>query len=101
MGRHGMPTTDSPAVAARGIVATIREKGRDIRDTLQEAGCTAKNMAQTARDTAADYVEKGRHTATELSESLETQVRTRPLLSILCAAGIGFLAGILLKRRRS
>jgi ElaB/YqjD/DUF883 family membrane-anchored ribosome-binding protein len=65
-------------------------------------GSTAKDMAQagweTARDTAAEYLDKGRETAMELGETLEIQIRTRPIRALLIAAGVGFLAGMILKR---
>jgi ElaB/YqjD/DUF883 family membrane-anchored ribosome-binding protein len=81
---------------------TIRDKGRDVRDTVQQMGSSAKEMAQAgwenARDTAADYLDKGREKALELGETLEIQIRSRPIRALLIAAGIGFLAGMLLKR---
>ncbi|HEV2970395.1 MAG TPA: DUF883 C-terminal domain-containing protein [Pirellulales bacterium] len=101
---HRRSGSKNPAAAVSGIAETICESGRDLRDSLQQMGCKAKNMAQvgweTARGTASDFVEKGCHKAMEVSESLETRIRTRPLRAILSAAGIGFLAGMLLKRRR-
>jgi ElaB/YqjD/DUF883 family membrane-anchored ribosome-binding protein len=88
--------------SARGASDTIREKGRDVRDTVQQMGATAKDMAQagweTARDTASDYLDRGREKATELGETLEIQIRSRPIRALLIAAGVGFLAGMLLKR---
>jgi ElaB/YqjD/DUF883 family membrane-anchored ribosome-binding protein len=95
-------TTSNPAGVARGMADTIRDKGRDVRDTVQQMGSTAKDMAQAgwenARDTAADYLDKGREKAVELGETLEIQIRSRPIRALLIAAGIGFLAGMLLKR---
>ncbi len=92
----------NPSVSARGVGDAAREKGREIRDTVQQMGSTAKDMAQagweSARDTAADYLDKGREKATELEETLEIQIRSRPIRSILIAAGIGFLVGMVLKR---
>ena len=95
-------TSSNPTSAARGMADTIRDKGRDVRDTVQQMGSSAKEMAQAgwenARDTAADYLDKGREKALELGETLEIQIRSRPIRALLIAAGIGFLAGMLLKR---
>jgi ElaB/YqjD/DUF883 family membrane-anchored ribosome-binding protein len=88
--------------SAREVGETILEKGRDVRDTVQQMGSSAKDMAQagweTARDTAAEYLDKGRERAMELGETLEIQIRTRPIRALLIAAGVGFLAGMILKR---
>jgi ElaB/YqjD/DUF883 family membrane-anchored ribosome-binding protein len=95
-------STSNPTGAARGVGETIREKGREVRDSVEQMGSTAKEMAQagweTARDTAAEYLDKGRETAMELGETLEIQIRTRPIRALLIAAGVGFLAGMILKR---
>jgi ElaB/YqjD/DUF883 family membrane-anchored ribosome-binding protein len=82
---------------------TLSEKGRDVRETVQQMGATAKDMAQAgwenARDTASEYLDRGREKALELGETLEIQIRSRPIRALLVAAGVGFLAGMLLKRR--
>ncbi|HKD36072.1 MAG TPA: hypothetical protein VKB78_04705 [Pirellulales bacterium] len=95
-------STSNPTAAARGMADTLRDKGRDVRDTVQQMGSSAKDMAQAgwenARDTASEYLDRGREKALELGESLEIQIRSRPIRSLLIAAGIGFLAGMLLKR---
>jgi ElaB/YqjD/DUF883 family membrane-anchored ribosome-binding protein len=95
-------STSNPMGAARGMADAAREKARDVRDTAQQMGSTAKEMAQagweTARDTASDYLDKGRDKALELGETLEIQIRSQPIRALLIAAGIGFLAGMLLKR---
>src|SRR5438105_12624133 len=92
-------STSQTMGAAQGVGETIREKRRDVRDTVQQMGSTAKDMAQagweTARDTAAEYLETGREKAMEFGESLEIQIRTRPIRALLIAAGVGFLAGML------
>ena len=88
--------------AVRNVADAVREKGRDIRETVQQMGSAAKDAAQagwdTARSTTHDYLEKGKSTAKAFEESLEIQIRTRPLSAVLLAAGIGFLVAAFWKR---
>jgi ElaB/YqjD/DUF883 family membrane-anchored ribosome-binding protein len=86
------------------VKEVVREKTSDVRGTIQQMGSSAKEMAQagweTARDTAGEYLDKGRQKAKELGQTLDDQIRTRPIPALLIAAGIGFLAAILLTRGR-
>jgi ElaB/YqjD/DUF883 family membrane-anchored ribosome-binding protein len=97
-------STTKASQAAHGMADTLREKGCEARDTIQQMGASAKEMAQagweTARDTAGEYLDKGRQKAKEFGETLDTQIRTRPIPALLIAAGIGFLAAMLLSRGR-
>src|SRR5947208_2738774 len=103
MSHVSQSSSNKPTASARGVGETVVEKSREIRDSVQQMGSTAKEMAQagweSARDTAAEYFDKSREKAMELGETLEIQIRSRPIRAILFAAGIGFVAGMLLKRR--
>jgi ElaB/YqjD/DUF883 family membrane-anchored ribosome-binding protein len=94
----------SASHSGSSVTEAVREKGRDVRNTIQQMGSSAKEMAQagweTARDTAGEYLDKGRQKAKELGQTLDTQIRTRPIPALLIAAGIGFLAAMLLSRGR-
>ena len=102
MSNVGQSSRSNPMGATREMGETILEKGRDVRDTVQQMGSSAKEMAQAGweatRDTAAEYLDKGRERAVELGQTLEIQIRTRPIRALLIAAGVGFLAGMILKR---
>ena len=50
------------------------------------------------REQAADYYEHGRRRASEMEQSLEQYVQEKPIQSLLIAAGVGMLLGILRKR---
>ena len=50
------------------------------------------------RDQATDYYEQGRQRATEMEQSLEQYVHEKPIQSLLIAAGVGMLLGVLWKR---
>jgi ElaB/YqjD/DUF883 family membrane-anchored ribosome-binding protein len=65
--------------------------GSQVRDTATE-------QYQAARDTAAEYYQAGRDKAVQWEEQLETYVREQPLKSLLIAAGIGVVLGVIWKR---
>jgi ElaB/YqjD/DUF883 family membrane-anchored ribosome-binding protein len=97
-------SSSNPKQAARSVADALREKGSEVRDTVQQMGSSAKEMAQagweTARDTAGEYLDVGRQKAKEFGHTLDKQIRTRPIPALLIAAGIGFLAAMLLSRGR-
>lgn len=81
-----------------------QESGRpeERRDRPQEQGREiaqrAQDLATQGKEAAAEYYEQGRERVQEWQQQLEHQVREKPLQSLLIAAGIGLLVG-LLKRR--
>jgi ElaB/YqjD/DUF883 family membrane-anchored ribosome-binding protein len=68
-----------------------REPGKDMRQKTQELTAEGKAVAT-------EYYEQGRERVLAWQQQLETQVREKPLQTLLMAAGIGLLFG-LLKRR--
>jgi len=59
----------------------------------------AREQMDVARQRAGEYLEQGRERASELGHTIEKSVRDRPLMTLLAAAGVGCLLGILLTRR--
>jgi ElaB/YqjD/DUF883 family membrane-anchored ribosome-binding protein len=53
---------------------------------------------QQGRDVAAEYYEEGRNQVLAWQQQLENQVREKPLQSLLIAAGVGLLFGLLRRR---
>jgi ElaB/YqjD/DUF883 family membrane-anchored ribosome-binding protein len=51
------------------------------------------------RDTASDYMQKGKEQVSAMGDTLHDQIQDRPMSSVLIAAGVGFLLGVLLTRR--
>jgi ElaB/YqjD/DUF883 family membrane-anchored ribosome-binding protein len=87
---------------------TAQEKG-DIRETAAEVQQNIRDMGgqireaaaesyDNLRDQAREYYEQGRERALEWEQGLEDYVREKPLRSLLIAAGVGMLLGILWKR---
>jgi ElaB/YqjD/DUF883 family membrane-anchored ribosome-binding protein len=69
----------------------MQEQGREITQRAQD-------LATQGKEAAAEYYEQGRERVQEWQQQLEQQVREKPFQSLLIAAGVGLLIG-LLKRR--
>jgi ElaB/YqjD/DUF883 family membrane-anchored ribosome-binding protein len=77
--------------AASDVQQNIRDMGSQIRDA-------ATGKYGELRDQAQEYYEQGRQQAMEWEQGLEDYVREKPLQSLLIAAGVGMLLGIIWKR---
>ena len=82
--------------------AEWREQAKVVGRDVQELGKMTKDIAAEAahnlRDNAAAYYEDGVKHVKSFEESLEKQVRTHPLQSLLIAAGAGLLLGVILRK---
>ena len=67
------------------------ETGKEMRDQAQQLIAQGKEVA------AEDY-EEGRNQVLAWQQQLEYQVREKPLQSLLMAAGVGLLLGLLRRR---
>src|SRR5438105_10827492 len=76
---------------ASQVGQNIRDLGGQVRDVATEQYEQIKNQAQ-------DYYEQGRERAREMQQNLEGYVQEKPIQSLLIAAGVGMLLGILWKR---
>jgi|GraSoiStandDraft_45_1057281.scaffolds.fasta_scaffold458206_2 ElaB/YqjD/DUF883 family membrane-anchored ribosome-binding protein len=98
----------------RGIGAQLRDKaeemGTQIRDTAGEIGAQLRSKVQDmstqaqelgtqAKETVSEYYEQGRESLRALPQTLEEQIRARPLEALLVAGGVGLLLGLLWQRR--
>jgi len=70
---------------------TLRDAGSQIRDAATE-------KVSQLRDQAGEYYEQGKQRAQEWEQGLEEYIREKPVQSLLIAAGVGMLLGILWKR---
>jgi ElaB/YqjD/DUF883 family membrane-anchored ribosome-binding protein len=100
-----MAKNEAEAIDAGAASTTeqLRQQTETVREDLGQLGRLAKQAAKEklgeARETAAGYYDHGRKKADELETQLVDYVRTKPLKSILIAAGVGALFGILISRR--
>jgi ElaB/YqjD/DUF883 family membrane-anchored ribosome-binding protein len=81
----------------------IRGKASEVAHNISELGGRAARSAQEGlsqfRDSASQYMHMGREQVKAVGDSFQGQIQTRPISSILIAAGVGFLLGVFLMRR--
>jgi ElaB/YqjD/DUF883 family membrane-anchored ribosome-binding protein len=67
--------------------------------TGDDTASLADDMKQRIKNRADEVVESGREYLHEAEDRLKTQVQERPVTTLLAAAGIGLLIGLILARR--
>jgi ElaB/YqjD/DUF883 family membrane-anchored ribosome-binding protein len=92
MSRMGDANTgQSMGEQAQQVGENLRDLGGQVRDAAREKYSQLSDQAQ-------QYYEQGRQMAHEWEEGLESYIQEKPLQSVLIAAGIGVLLGLLWKR---
>jgi ElaB/YqjD/DUF883 family membrane-anchored ribosome-binding protein len=83
--------------------ASVAEHASTLAKDVRELGTAAKQTvthgADALRETANDYLDQGKAKAREAGEMMQEKVGEKPITSLLVAASVGFLAGILWVRR--
>ncbi|HCU24724.1 MAG TPA: hypothetical protein DF383_06885 [Deltaproteobacteria bacterium] len=83
----------------------LRDSAAAIGHNVQDLGRATRGIAQDAVDlvknNANDYYQQGKKKAQKWEQSLEGRIRENPVKALLIAAGVGFLVGAILKKRRS
>jgi len=77
---------------------TAQQVGQNIREMGGQVRTAATEQYENLRSQATEYYEQGRERAQEWEQSLESYIQEKPVQSILIAAGVGMLLGILWKR---
>ena len=94
-----MEATRRNATPPRGV-EELRDKASDLKDNLSDLGTAARHAATDSmtavRDTATAYFDEGRERANQIGHQLEEQIRRNPVPSLLIAAGVGLVAGLIL-----
>jgi ElaB/YqjD/DUF883 family membrane-anchored ribosome-binding protein len=93
---------DKAQEASTQVRDKAQEVGAQVRDKAQEVGAQVRDKAQEASrqvaDTASEYYQQGRKQMEAVENTLEDGIRAKPLQSVLIAAGIGMLLGLVLKK---
>jgi ElaB/YqjD/DUF883 family membrane-anchored ribosome-binding protein len=89
---------DSPNATAANLTDKAAEVGQNLRDLGGQVRDQAREKYEQFSEQARTYYDQGRETAQEWEQSLEGYVKEKPLQSLLIAAGVGMLLGILWKR---
>jgi ElaB/YqjD/DUF883 family membrane-anchored ribosome-binding protein len=104
-------TTISPIAAADcPTPATVTADNQAIKEKAAAAKAAVANLAgeakryashrvTDAKDTAAVWVDSAKHKASDYSDEMVDYVQRHPFTAVAIAAGIGFVAGLILKRR--
>jgi ElaB/YqjD/DUF883 family membrane-anchored ribosome-binding protein len=91
---------DRPTPSATDL---LREQAGTVREDIGRLGHLAKDVTKEkvgdAREIASEYYGKGRARAEQLEAHVVDQIRAKPLQSILIAASIGVLFGLLITKR--
>ncbi|HEV2295811.1 MAG TPA: hypothetical protein VGR35_18325 [Tepidisphaeraceae bacterium] len=97
----GMSQQGGEATQGQGA-AQLRETAQQVQENLRNLGSQVREQATQQygqlRDQATEYYEQGRQRATEMEQTLEQYVQEKPIQSLLIAAGVGMLLGVLWKR---
>jgi ElaB/YqjD/DUF883 family membrane-anchored ribosome-binding protein len=114
--RHGEETASASSQQGREQVAAVENsledaiRAKPLQSTLMAAGLgmfltllwkkeeTASDYARQGRQQAEDYYQQGRQQVAAVEHTLEDAMRTKPLQSLLIAAGCGMVLTLLLKR---
>jgi len=78
---------------------TAGEIGAQLRSKVQDMSTQAQELGTQAKETVSEYYEQGRESLRALPQTLEEQIRARPLEALLVAGGVGLLLGLLWQRR--
>ena len=81
-----------------GGTPPAQQRGSQGGDTTQEGSAQITETARHVGETASQYYEQGRQQLEGWEQSLEENIRAKPLQSVLWATGIGLLLGLLWKK---
>jgi len=70
-----------------------------MRESYSSAREAAHKVVDSAKHKASEYYEQGRIQASECCQKAGNFVKEHPLSSVLIAAGVGLLVGMLIRRR--
>jgi ElaB/YqjD/DUF883 family membrane-anchored ribosome-binding protein len=81
----------------------LKQKAVNAKDAVADLAGEVKHYASAragdAKDKAAEWVQAGKDKAGEVSDKAQEYVERYPYQALAIAAGIGFVAGLILKRR--
>jgi len=99
---EGAQVYDQAREAGAQVYDRARELGSQARDQARDVGMQIKEGTQEivhqVGETASEYYEQGRKAVGQLEKTLEGYIREKPLQSLLIAAGVGMLAGLLWRK---
>jgi ElaB/YqjD/DUF883 family membrane-anchored ribosome-binding protein len=97
-GKENSMSRMSQSEAGGQMKETAQQVQQDLRDLGGQVRDVAEEKYQHLRDQASQYYQQGRQRAQEWEQGLEQYVQEKPIQSLLIAAGVGMLLGILWRR---
>ena len=94
--------TDTPMVDTQShdkpqtLGMQVQHVGTQVKEMVQDMGTQAKETMQAA---GTQVYEQGRASLQDVHQTIEGQIRTRPLPALLVPGGMGVLLGVLWRRR--
>ena len=76
----------------------MQAAGKEVGQKAQEMGQKVQELTTQGQEVAAEYYQQGRERVLAWQQQLQTQVREKPLQTLLMAAGVGLLFGLLRRR---
>ena len=99
---HSSDTQEQGRDRGAQVQERAQEMGAQVRDWAQEKGNQIKEGAQEAMQQVGTVTSQlsdlSRTAMNQLEESLEGRIRHKPLQSVLIAAGVGMLLGLLWRK---
>jgi len=84
------------------VAQAAGEQAKQVADNLRDLGGQVREAAREKysqlSDQAHEYYDQGRQKAHEWEEGIESYIKEKPLQSVLIAAGVGVVLGLLWKR---
>ncbi len=82
--------------------SNLGETAAEVKENLRDIGTQVRDQAtqqyEQMKEQAGQYYEEGRRRAMEMEQTLEQYVQEKPIQSLLIAAGVGMLLGMIWKR---
>ena len=92
------PSTQGTQVSTQPDNHNTAERYDHMQETAKEMRDKAQELMTQGKEVAAEYYEEGRNQVLAWQRQVENQVREKPLQSLLIAAGVGLLFGLLRRR---
>jgi ElaB/YqjD/DUF883 family membrane-anchored ribosome-binding protein len=97
-----MSRADSGNTPSQGAASQLRDKASEVATNLRDMGSQVRDAAtekyENIKESASEYYQAGRDKAVQWENQIEEYVREQPIKSLLMAAGVGILLGVLWKR---
>ena len=96
-------TTQGSTYPDTTIPARKSSDGRTASETIEAAGsdlkARASELLEKGRNRASEIYESGKARASDMTDGVQDGIRAKPIQSVLIAAAVGALIGVIIGRR--